>query len=29
MDMYEKRKMRQKDKNNRQEETTRRSNINW
>lgn len=29
MDMYQKRKMRQKEKNNRQEETTKRSNINW
>ena len=29
MDMYQKRKMRQKEKNNRQEETTKRYNINW
>ena len=29
MDLYQKRKMRQKEKNNRQEETTKRSNINW
>lgn len=29
MDMYQKRKMRQKEKNNCQEETTKRSNINW
>ena len=28
MDMYQKRKMRQTEKNNRQEETTKRSNIN-